>query len=92
MMTILISAISENDSNKMKFEDSLKDKIRELDIQNPQNAPLLRQLLEYWASLKDSFINNQLLQDLVFKYSTAEKKLKQLNQDLLEKQKRLDEA
>jgi sigma-B regulation protein RsbU (phosphoserine phosphatase) len=91
MITILISAISENDSNKMKFEDSLKDQIKELDIQNPQYALLLKQLLEYWASLKDSVINNQLLQDLVFKYSNAEKKLKQLNQELREKQKRLDE-
>jgi sigma-B regulation protein RsbU (phosphoserine phosphatase) len=75
----------------MKFEDSLRDKIKELDIKNPQNAPLLKQVLEYWASLKDSVINNQLLQDLVFKYSAAEKKLKQLNQELIEKQKRLDE-
>jgi sigma-B regulation protein RsbU (phosphoserine phosphatase) len=75
----------------MKFEDSLRDKIKELDIKNPQNAPLLKQVLEYWASLKDSVINNQLLQDLVFKYSAAEKKLKQLNRELLDKQKRLDE-
>jgi sigma-B regulation protein RsbU (phosphoserine phosphatase) len=88
---ILISVISENDSNKMKFEDSLTEKIKELDITNPQNAPLLKQVLEYWASLKDSVINNQLLQDLVFKYAAAEKKLKQLNQELLEKQKRLNE-
>jgi len=51
----------------------------------------LKQVLEYWASLKDSVINNQLLQELVFKYSAAEKKLKQLNQELIEKQKRLDE-
>jgi len=75
----------------MKFEDSLREKIKELDITNPQNAPLLKQVLEYWASLKDSVINNQLLQELVFKYSAAEKKLKQLNQELIEKQKRLDE-
>ena len=75
----------------MKFEDSLKDKIREFDIKNPQYALLLKQALEYWASLKDNGINNQLLQDIVFKYSVAEKKLKQLNQDLLDKQKRLDE-
>jgi sigma-B regulation protein RsbU (phosphoserine phosphatase) len=75
----------------MKFEDSLKDKIRELDIKNPQYAFLLKQALEYWASLKDNGINNQLLQDIVFKYAVAEKKLKQLNQELLDKQKRLDE-
>ena len=75
----------------MKFEDSLKDKIREFDIKNPQYALLLKQALEYWASLKDNGINNQLLQDIVFKYSVAEKKLKRLNQELLDKQKRLDE-
>jgi sigma-B regulation protein RsbU (phosphoserine phosphatase) len=75
----------------MKFDDSIKDKIRELDIKNPQFASLLKQALEYWASLKDNDINNQLLQDLVFKYSTAEKKMKQLNKELLEKQKRLDD-
>ncbi len=84
-------AISENSSNKMKFEDSLIDKIKELDIKNPQHALLVKQILEDWAFLKDTGINNQLLQELVFKYSTAEKKLKQLNQELLEKQKWLDE-
>jgi sigma-B regulation protein RsbU (phosphoserine phosphatase) len=75
----------------MKFEDALKEKLRELDFKNPQYALLLKQTLEYWASLKDTGINNKLLQDLVFKYSVAEKKLKRLNQELLDKQKRLDE-
>jgi sigma-B regulation protein RsbU (phosphoserine phosphatase) len=75
----------------MKFEDSLKSTILEMDIKNPQYALLLKQALEYWASLKDNGINNQLLQDLVLKYSVAEKKLKQLNQELLDKQKRLDD-
>ena len=75
----------------MKFEDALKDKIRKMDIKNPQFALLLKQALEYWASLKDNDINNQLLQDLVLKYSAAEKKMKQLNQELLEKQKRLND-
>jgi len=91
MILFLIQTISANGLNKMKFEDSLKDKVRELDIKNPQFALLLKQALEYWASLKDNDINNQLLQDLVFKYSAAEKKMKQLNQELLDKQKRLDE-
>ena len=75
----------------MKLEDSLRDQIKELDIKKPQHALLVKQILEYWASLKDTGINNQLLQELVFKYSTAEKKLKQLNQELVDKQKRLDE-
>ena len=91
MITILTSAISENGSNKVKFEDSLIDKIKKLDIKNPQQALLVKQILEDWAFLKDTGINNQLLQDLVFKYSTVEKKLKQLNRELIEKQKRLNE-
>ena len=74
----------------MNFEDSLKDKFKELDIKKPQHALLIKQIIEYWASLKDTGINNRLLQDLVLKYSVTEKKLKQLNQELLDKQKRLD--
>ena len=74
----------------MKFDDLLKDQIEQLDLKNPQNGPLIKQALESWASLKDTGINNQLLQDLVLKYSASEKKLKQLNQELLDKQKRLD--
>jgi sigma-B regulation protein RsbU (phosphoserine phosphatase) len=87
----LIQIISASGLNKMKFEDSLKNKILKIDIKNPQYALLLKQALEYWASLKDNGINNQLLQDIVFKYSIAEKKLKQLNQELLDKQKRLND-
>jgi sigma-B regulation protein RsbU (phosphoserine phosphatase) len=87
----LIQTTSESGLNKMKFEDSLKTQILKLDMKNPQYAFLLKQALEYWATLKDNGINNQLLQDIVFKYSVAEKKLKQLNQELLDKQKRLDE-
>lgn len=74
----------------MDFEKTLRDKIKQYDIKNPQHALLVKQILEYWASLKDTGINNQLLQDLVLKYSTSEKKLKQLNRELLDKQKRLD--
>jgi sigma-B regulation protein RsbU (phosphoserine phosphatase) len=74
----------------MDFEKSLSDKIKKYDIKKPHQAMLVKEILEYWASLKDTGINNQLLQDLVLKYSSAEKKLKQLNQELLDKQKRLD--
>ena len=75
----------------MKHEDSLREQLKKLDIQKPQQALLVKQILEYWASFKDTEVNNQLLQELVFKYSAAEKKLKQLNQELREKQKRLNE-
>jgi sigma-B regulation protein RsbU (phosphoserine phosphatase) len=74
----------------MNFDDLLKKPIDQIDFKNPQNAPLIKQVLEYWASLKDTGINNQLLQDLVLKYSVSEKKLKQLNRELLDKQKRLN--
>ncbi len=87
---VSISTKLGNGSDKMNFEDALKDKIKELDFKKPQHALLIKQIIEYWASLKDTGINNQLLQDLVLKYSAAEKKLKQLNQELLDKQKRLD--
>ena len=83
---VSISTKSGNGLNKMNFEDSLKDKIKQLDIKKPQHALLVKQIIEYWASLKDTGINNQLLQDLVLKYSAAGKKLKQLNQELLDKQ------
>jgi len=74
----------------MDFEKTLRDKIKQYDIKKPQHALLVKEILEYWASLKDTGINNQLLQDLVLKYSTSEKKLKQLNRELIDKQKRLD--
>jgi len=81
---------SNNGSNKMDFKESLRDKIQKYDLKKPEHALLVKQILEYWASLKDTGINNQLLQDLVLKYSASEKKLKQMNQELIDKQKRLD--
>ncbi len=81
---------SANGSNKMDFKESLQDQIKKFEIKKPQHALLVKQILEYWASLKDTGINNQLLQDLVLKYSASEKKLKQLNRELIDKQKRLD--
>jgi hypothetical protein len=68
---VSISTKLGNGLNRMNFEDSLKDKIQELDIKKPQHALLIKQILEYWASLKDNGINNQLLQDLVLKYSAV---------------------
>ena len=75
----------------MKIEELLSSQIKNLDVGNPQFNSLIKQLLEYWADLKDNEINNQLLGELVFKYAAAERQLKQLNQELFEKQKRLDE-
>jgi sigma-B regulation protein RsbU (phosphoserine phosphatase) len=41
--------------------------------------------------VKDHEVNNQLLEELVFKYVAAEKRLKQLNRDLLWQQKRIQQ-
>ena len=51
----------------------------------------VRQLLECRARLKDSKINNRLLQGLVFKYSELEKKLQTLNRELTVKQDRIEQ-
>lgn len=75
----------------MKIAELLSSQINNLDAANPQFTSLIKQLLEYWANLKDNEINNQLLGELIFKYAAAERQLKRLNQELFEKQKRLDE-
>lgn len=75
----------------MEIEELLQDRISKLDVKNSEYNLLMRQLLEYWANLRDNEINNRLLQDLVYKYASAENKLKRLNQELTDKQKRLDE-
>jgi sigma-B regulation protein RsbU (phosphoserine phosphatase) len=51
----------------------------------------VRQLLECRAKFKDSEINNQLLHELVFKYSELEKKLQNLNRELTVKQERIEQ-
>ena len=75
----------------MEIEELLHDRISKLDVKNPEYNLLMRKLLAYWANLSDNEINNRLLQDLVYKYASAENKLKRLNQELTDKQKRLDE-
>jgi sigma-B regulation protein RsbU (phosphoserine phosphatase) len=48
-------------------------------------------ILECQAMLKDHDVNNKLLEELVFKYAAAEKKLKQLNRELIWQQNRIQE-
>lgn len=57
----------------------------------PSVSPLINGLLEAWARVKDHEVNNELLEELVFKYVEAEKQLKQLNRDLLWQQKRIQQ-
>ena len=52
---------------------------------------LVRDLMEYKALRKDNEINNQLLKELVMKYSAAEQKLSLLNRELVRKQELLEE-
>lgn len=57
----------------------------------PPVSLLINELLEAWAQVKDHEVNNELLEELVFKYAEAEKQLKQLNRDLLWQQKRIQQ-
>jgi len=75
----------------MKFETLLIDLISGSDFSAPHVSLLVKQLLEYRASLKDGELNSTLLQTLVFKYAQSEKELVLLNQTLCEKQKKLDD-
>ncbi|UCF92171.1 MAG: SpoIIE family protein phosphatase, partial [Desulfobacterales bacterium] len=75
----------------MNIEELIRDYLKLLKTRNSRSAVLVNQLLEYWAAIQDNEIKNRLLQDLVFKYAAAEKKLTQLNRELIEKQKRIEE-
>lgn len=74
----------------MKIEDLLRGQIKKSDTKSPQNNQLIKALLEYLASLKDNDINKRLLGELVSKYALAEKQLRNLNNELIEKERRLE--
>jgi len=74
-----------------ELEDLLVNHLDLITTKNPHIAFLTKEMLECWATIKDNEVNNSLLQDLVFRYAKAEKKLVALNQELLEKQKRIEE-
>jgi sigma-B regulation protein RsbU (phosphoserine phosphatase) len=57
----------------------------------PPVSMLISELIESWARVKDHEVNNQLLEELVFKYVEAEKQLNALNRDLLWQQKRIQQ-
>ena len=90
MRAAFTSRISENGLKEMKIEDLLKDKIKASDSGSPQNRQLLKTLLEYLANLKDDDINKRLLRELVSKYALAETQLRKLNEELVEKKRRLE--
>ncbi|MGD9301856.1 MAG: SpoIIE family protein phosphatase [Desulfobacterales bacterium] len=75
----------------MRPEDNLNKHIELLKQKDPQVSSLIHQLIEYRASIADNQINNQLLRDLISKYSESEIRLKKLNQELTLKQDRLEQ-
>ena len=75
----------------MRYEDDILNNPLPISPQDTQQLSIVRQLLECRAKLKDSEINNQLLQELVFKYSELEKKLQTLNRELTVKQDRIEQ-
>jgi sigma-B regulation protein RsbU (phosphoserine phosphatase) len=66
-----------------KYTHLLQDK-------DPLVSSLVHQLLEYRAVIADNEINNRLLQELIAKYAESENRLKHLNQELTQKQDRLE--
>ena len=74
----------------MKIKNLIKDQLRKTDIKGSQDKQLLKELLEYLADEKEKDINRRLLRDLVSKYALAEKRLRSLNNELIEKDQRID--
>ena len=74
-----------------EIEDLLSNHLDLITNKDPHIAFLTKEMLECWATIKDNELNNRLLQDLVFRYAKAEKKLVALNQELIEKQERIND-
>jgi sigma-B regulation protein RsbU (phosphoserine phosphatase) len=74
----------------MKIKNLIKDQLRKTDIKGSQDNQLLKELLEHLADEKEKDINRRLLRDLVSKYALAEKRLRSLNNELIEKDQRID--
>lgn len=64
----------------MNIEGLIHTYIKGAVVEDPNALELCRELLSYRAEEKDVEIKNELLTNLVFKYSDAEKKLIELNQ------------
>ena len=75
----------------MNIEEIISNYLKSGEAKTPQLSALTHQLLEFWATTKDFEIDNKLLQELVFKYAAAEKKLKTLNKELTWRQERIEE-
>ena len=75
----------------MKIEEIIANYLKSREAKTPQLSKLTYQLLEYWATAKDFEINNELLQELVLKYALAERRLNELNKELVWRQERIEE-
>jgi phosphoserine phosphatase RsbU/P len=75
----------------MAFESVVGRRLFLPSEQNPSELELRQELMEYRAREKDNELNKQLLKELVLKYSQAERELVQLNKELTEKQRRLNQ-
>ncbi len=75
----------------MKFNRLIRKHLRPGEEDHPYTDDCLQQLIEYRALEADNQLNKQLLKELVLKYSAAERELVRLNNELLEKQQRLDQ-
>jgi sigma-B regulation protein RsbU (phosphoserine phosphatase) len=74
----------------MNIKDLIKDQIKKTDIRDSQNTQLIKALLGYLADEKEKDINKRLLKELITKYALAEKQLRSLNNELIEKDRRID--
>jgi sigma-B regulation protein RsbU (phosphoserine phosphatase) len=74
----------------MNVKQLLKDQLRKTDMKGSQDKQLIKALLEYSADEKENDLNRKLLRDLVSKYAMAEKRLRSLNDELVEKNHRID--
>jgi sigma-B regulation protein RsbU (phosphoserine phosphatase) len=75
----------------MKINDLLDRYFNNADLETPPVSLLINEILECRAKLKDHEVNNELLEELVFKYAAVEKELKELNRDLIWQQKRIQD-
>ena len=75
----------------MTFDQFIRQHFSRLDLNDPSARELMVQLIDYWARTRDNEANNRLLHELVLKYAAVEKKLKELNRELVWKQKNIDE-
>jgi len=74
-----------------KFNVLMKQYFRSDEAGRLDPEVCMLKLLEYRALETDNEINKQLLKQLVLKYSEAERELVRLNNELMEKQRRLDQ-